>query len=695
MIKWICSIVLSLFVFNIAQANIIGADTQNFNPDYGHQDFVTVKSSATIPKGHLNFSLFADYSEGSLPVYPEDDNMPTVKSKESIDDTAIYTHLAFGLGLTDWLDIGVNFPNIVQQDIDSPQSRGQFRAEEGTGLVEMRFAAKARLVNFDDGGGVALLGSVGLNRIDNNPFIGDDPGPTLNIEVVADKKFGKTHLSGNLGYRLRDPGEPNARVGARTIVPNDDIFIASAGLGYALNEKWAFMGELWAGFADGDFGGVGINRENEIFEALAGLRYKTSDKLNFHGGLTTGLNNGLSTPDYRIYAGVNYMIGPLWKSKGKKVRKAKKIADDDSYYNPGFRQGYMAGYGIGPYANKGADYGHGLEGGKDYGNGFYDGYVAAGSPFPDRVIAKTPYSKCYRTGFQGKLGNGPAEGQGLGYGDVLGLGVDCEEGYDSGFNDAPDPDANKESYYNPGYREGYKAGYGIGPYVGLGEGHGETLDGGFEFPEGFRDGYSDASGPFPGAERTRIYGRGYRQGFQGKLGVGPGKNTGPNFGSSLNAEEPFPLGFEHGWIDAPDNGGTPNADPIILDANNGNAFDNLETQKEERFRLENVLFDVNSYKLRKTTFPVLNSLAKHLKKGNGFRRLIVEGHTDSDGDAAMNERLSLQRAMSVEKYLVDVHGLDADKIIADGWGERRPVAPNNTRANKQKNRRVEFQISRD
>ena len=50
--------------------------------------------------------------------------------------------------------------------------------------------------------------------------------------------------------------------------------------------------------------------------------------------------------------------------------------------------------------------------------------------------------------------------------------------------------------------------------------------------------------------------------------------------------------------------------------------------------------------------------------------------------------------MSVEKYLVDVHGLDGDKIIADGWGERKPVAPNNSRANKQKNRRVEFKISR-
>ncbi|MGH1468720.1 MAG: OmpA family protein [Bdellovibrionales bacterium] len=670
-----------------ANANIVGADTQNFNPDYGHSDFVTVKSSKTTPKAHLNTSFFIDYSSESLPVYP-DELSPGVVNKQDIGDTAVYTHLGFGLGLTDWLDIGASFPYIVSQDVDSPQPRGQFA---DNGAVEMRFAAKARLVNFEGNGGFAVLGSVGINRVDFNPFIGDDPGPTINIEAIADKQFGKLHLSGNIGYRLRDPGLSNKDVGGVPIQPNDDILIASVGAAYAIDEKLGLMGELWGAWPDGDFGGVAIYRDVESYEALLGLKYKYSEKLNFHGGLTTGINKGLSTPAYRAYGGLNWMFGPLWSvNKTKRVKKAKMIADNESFYNPGFRQGYMAGYGIGPYANMGADHGQSLDGGPDYPEGFYDGYVAAGSPFPEKVIAKTPYSKCYRTGFQGKLGNGPAEGQGLGYGSILGLGLDCSEGYDQGYNDAPDPTEGKESYYNPGYREGYKAGFGIGPYAGLGADHGENLDGGWEFPEGFRDGYNDVIGPFPGSDDTRIYGKGYRFGFQGKLGKGPGKGTGPNFGASINPTEPFPLGFEHGWIDAPDM----KPDPVVLDANDGNVFDGLEAKKEESFRLENVLFDTASYKLRKVTFPVLDSLARHLQKGEGFRRLIVEGHTDSDGEATYNERLSLQRAMSVEKYLTDVHGLDGDKIIADGWGERKPVAPNNSRANKQKNRRVEFKISR-
>ncbi len=681
------SSVVFFMLGSYTRANIVGADTQNFNPDYGYSDFVTVKSSKTIPKAYFNTSFFLDYSSESLPVYP-DEFSPRVVNNESINDTAIYTYLGFGLGLSDWLDIGASFPYIVNQDVNSPQPRGQFATN---GAVEMRFIAKARLIDFKKSGGFAILGSIGINRVDFNPFIGSNPGPTLNFEAIVDKKFGRLHLSGNIGYRLRDPGESNKDVGGIKIQPNDDIRIASLGAAYDLNKNLDLIGELWAAWPDGDFGGVAIQRDIESYEVLVGLKYNHHKKLNFHGGLTTGVNNGLSTPAYRVYGGLNWVFSTLWNvNKVRKIKKARVILDEESFYDPGFRQGYMAGYGLGPYANMGADYGQSLSKSPEYPEGFYDGYVGAESPFPEEIIIKTVYSKCYRIGFQGKIGNGPAEGQGLGYGSIFGLGLDCSKGYDQGYNDSPDPIEKKESYYNPGYREGYKAGYGLGPYAGLGADHGSSLNGGWEFVEGFHNGYSDATGPFPGSDDTRVYGQGYRLGFQGRLGQGPGKGTGSNFGSSINPIEYFPLGFEHGWIDAPDI----DLDPIVLDANNGDVFNGLKTKKEEKFRLENVLFDVGSYKLRSVTFSALDSLARHLQKGNRFRRFVIEGHTDSDGDESYNKKLSLQRAMSVRKYLVDVHDLDIDKIIVDGWGESKPIAPNTSKVNKQKNRRVEFKISR-
>lgn len=684
---------LAIFFWSYTSyANVIGADTQNFNPDYGHNDFVTVRSSAPIPRGHFNLTFFADYSSETLPVYSEETS-PTTVDKADLGDSAVYTHVGIGLGVLDWLDIGASFPYIVNQTVDSSVARGEFAKN---GSVEMRFAAKVRLFQFEDkSGGFSFQPSIGINQVEYNPFIGNEPGPTINFEFILDKKIGRLNLSGNLGYRMRDPGVPNKEIGGIWIEPNDDILIASAGAAYSMSDDLSLVGELWAAWPDdGQYGGVAVYRDKSIYEALAGLKYKTSDKLNFHAGVSAGVNHGLSTPTYRLYGGLNWMFGPLWAASQAKPKRARKLKADISYYDPGFRQGYMAGFGIGPYANMGADYGEELDGGKDYAEGFYDGYAAAGSPFPEEVVAKTPYSNCYRTGFQGKIGNGPAEGQGLGYGEVLGLGVECSEGYDQGWTDAPDRAGAKESFYNPGYREGYKAGYGIGPYAGLGPNHGESLNGGFEFPQGFRDGYNDAMSSFPGSDDTRTYGKGYRLGFQGKLGKGPGKGTGPNFGSSINPEEPFPAGFEHGWIDSPEMESL-EPDPVTLDAGDANAFDNLEAQKEENIRLENVLFDTNSYRLRQESMAVLDSLARHLRKGSGFRRLVVEGHTDSDGAAAYNEKLSIQRAMSVKAYLVQVHGLEGEKIIADGWGERRPVVPNTSAANKQKNRRVEFKISRD
>ncbi|HTJ82201.1 MAG TPA: OmpA family protein [Polyangiaceae bacterium] len=69
--------------------------------------------------------------------------------------------------------------------------------------------------------------------------------------------------------------------------------------------------------------------------------------------------------------------------------------------------------------------------------------------------------------------------------------------------------------------------------------------------------------------------------------------------------------------------------------------------------------------------------------------LRIEGHTDSDGDDASNQTLSEQRAWSVTKWLVQ-HGVDCKRLIAVGFGESRPLVPNDTAENKAKNRRVSF-----
>ncbi|HNL66613.1 MAG TPA: OmpA family protein, partial [Ferruginibacter sp.] len=64
--------------------------------------------------------------------------------------------------------------------------------------------------------------------------------------------------------------------------------------------------------------------------------------------------------------------------------------------------------------------------------------------------------------------------------------------------------------------------------------------------------------------------------------------------------------------------------------------------------------------------------------------------TDSDGNDAANLDLSKRRAAAVKNELVKTFGIDATRITTDGMGETKPVAANDTPANKALNRRVEF-----
>lgn len=75
--------------------------------------------------------------------------------------------------------------------------------------------------------------------------------------------------------------------------------------------------------------------------------------------------------------------------------------------------------------------------------------------------------------------------------------------------------------------------------------------------------------------------------------------------------------------------------------------------------------------------------------------VTVEGHTDSQGSDAYNEKLSQQRAEAVKQVLITKFGIAADRITAKGFGESKPVADNATAAGREENRRVVGAVSTD
>ena len=102
-----------------------------------------------------------------------------------------------------------------------------------------------------------------------------------------------------------------------------------------------------------------------------------------------------------------------------------------------------------------------------------------------------------------------------------------------------------------------------------------------------------------------------------------------------------------------------------------------------------ILFSINSAEIKTESYGVLKEIAGILNESKDVRVKIV-GHTDSDGDDALNLELSKKRAESVKNTLSKDFGINPERMETDGKGETEPLEPNTSVINKANNRRVEF-----
>jgi len=110
-------------------------------------------------------------------------------------------------------------------------------------------------------------------------------------------------------------------------------------------------------------------------------------------------------------------------------------------------------------------------------------------------------------------------------------------------------------------------------------------------------------------------------------------------------------------------------------------------------RLNNVFFDFDKWDLRPESYIELNRVVDLLKE-NPSIEIEMSAHTDRKGADDYNYKLSDERARSVRDYILS-KGIIPSKIISQGYGETKPVAPNDSDENRQLNRRVEFKILKD
>jgi len=107
----------------------------------------------------------------------------------------------------------------------------------------------------------------------------------------------------------------------------------------------------------------------------------------------------------------------------------------------------------------------------------------------------------------------------------------------------------------------------------------------------------------------------------------------------------------------------------------------------------NAHFGYNSSKLNNRYEPDIARAAQFLQRYPDVKA-IIEGHTDSRGSNAYNQRLSERRANAVYRRLVEQHGVDPARLSVKGYGESRPMATNNNAKGRQLNRRVDMVIEK-
>ena len=147
------------------------------------------------------------------------------------------------------------------------------------------------------------------------------------------------------------------------------------------------------------------------------------------------------------------------------------------------------------------------------------------------------------------------------------------------------------------------------------------------------------------------------------------------------------------------------SNPLDRDTDKGGVADGHEVIEDNTNPLDpaddlqlftlNIEFDYDRAELRATDYDELDVIVKVLQRDPGASARI-EGHADKRKTSKKdyNIKLSERRAKAVLEYLVSVGGIDRSRLVSKGYGFERPVAPNDTELNMQKNRRTEIYIRR-
>ncbi|MDX9722278.1 MAG: OmpA family protein [Myxococcota bacterium] len=540
----------------------------------------------------------------------------------------VKSDLWLALGLFDWVDIGVVLPVVFAQSGGEAERIGVSSAIEGASLGDLRIVPRVTLLPREWAAGFGIALAAPLTLP-----TGDEGSYNGEGSVRVEPRLIVDYVH-DIGFAIAANFGYLVREEQRIHnIVNDDVLRWSAAVLVPLGvDGLQAMGTVFGAIqlSDGlsaDLGAAADDWNSSPIEALGGIRYISSFGLETSLAAGRGLNTAVGAPELRILASVGYFY------------------HDDDYDDDGILNDDDAC----PNEPEDVD-GFEDENGCPDPDNDQDGILDGADECPE--VPEDP------DGFADQDGCPDVDNDDDGLIDVIDGCPDEPEDFDGFVDDdgCADADNDQDGFCDLWVLEkGLEAQYGC-----------QGADKCPDVPEDV-DGFEDTDGcPEPDNDRDGFCDAWVvEKGLEAQSGC-RGVDACPNEPETINAFED-----EDG---CPDVGET----KVVV----------TDTMIEI---LDMVYFDTNKATIKAISFPILDQVYAVLRANPQVTKVRVEGHTDSDGSASKNLKLSQDRAAAVVQYLVD-KGIEPSRLSSEGYGEDKPIDSNKTKQGKAKNRRVEFRI---
>lgn len=296
---------ITISIFDLANAQ----DIQSFSPANGSWNFVSLDSSSTVGVRKFVYSSYINYAKGTV----VENSQTTGDTVSVLIENLTTTNFLASYGVSDKIEIGVDVPYGFSGGLKSTRtnwlsSEVQQSLDDGTGLNNVKINPKLSLLKpkGDTGFGIAfsMPQSIPLKNEKQELL---SAYYVTNAKLIVDYRFKSIRIGTNVMYRHRLSSK-KAKT-AHHCDPDESVcsnpFYLGDAVQYGIAFAWKFMDDFE--YVSEVYGRYFYNQNLNPIEFLNGLKIKAIDSININLAVGRGVNQYISTPDFRFVFGLTYV----------------------------------------------------------------------------------------------------------------------------------------------------------------------------------------------------------------------------------------------------------------------------------------------------------------------------------------------------------------------------------------------------